>query len=284
MWRYCTRTKMKIISNTHVFWILILHSYQVCRRRQTGGEQQICWRVGLPFTGWRNGPTGTSWNSAKTSAKSCRWQGINPCNDTGWWAGKQLWGKALGAPRAVSWAVASNEPGQQKWPAASRAAPPGALPGDQGLFPPAQHSLLDHIYVLQPALRTHTRYTEDIAKLEWDQWKATTMVRAGDMMWEAWWVNKACSAQGKAGSRDTNILGGFQDLTGQSSEQPDLISQLALLGAGGALGTSWSPCQNELSYDPMKHTELTSQKCWEFFGPHIKPVILAPEERETKKR
>lgn len=157
--------------------------------------------------------------------------------------------KALGAPRAVSWAVASNEPRQQKWPAASRAAPPGALPGDWGLFPPAQHSLLDHIYILQPALRTHTRYTEDIAKLEWDQWKTTTMVRAGDMTWEACWVSKACSAQGKAGSRDTNILGGFQDLTGQSSEQPNLISQLALLGAGGALGTSWSPRQNELSYE-----------------------------------
>lgn len=33
---------------------------------------------------WRNGPSGTLWNSARTDVKSCIWEGRVSCNDTGW--------------------------------------------------------------------------------------------------------------------------------------------------------------------------------------------------------
>lgn len=132
------------------------------------------------------------------------------------------------------------------------------------------------------SVHTHTQYTDDIANMRWDQWRASSVVKAGDVIRDVCWKSKACSAQGSTGSRDTNVLGSFQDLAGQSSEEPVLLSQLALFRAAGALGTSWSPCWNELSYDPMKH--INSSDMLGFFEPHIKTVIWAPEEWKTKTR
>lgn len=48
-----------------------------------------------------------------------------------------------------------------------------------------------------------------------------------------------------------SILGGSQDPTGSSPEQPGLTSELVLLWAGVELETSGGPIQTELSCDPM---------------------------------
>lgn len=49
----------------------------------------------------------------------------------------------------------------------------------------------------------------------------------------------------------TSTLGGFQDQTGYSAEQPALISELTCFEQEVVLGTFWGPFQHELSDDPV---------------------------------
>ncbi|KAK4831823.1 hypothetical protein QYF61_019346 [Mycteria americana] len=73
---------------------------------------------------------------------------IKAGEETTWEAtlGKGHWGPSGGLG---SWAGAGSKPWQQSWPAASGAAPAGALPGARaGVVPSAQHSLLDLIWTL----------------------------------------------------------------------------------------------------------------------------------------
>lgn len=69
---------------------------------QTGGTSWCTCRQGChqkgPKMDWRNRTMGTLWNSTKTNAKSCPWEGIAPCNGTGW--GLPGWGAALLPRRA----------------------------------------------------------------------------------------------------------------------------------------------------------------------------------------
>lgn len=50
------------------------------------GDQAVHWREGLPsrgiWAGWRNGPSGISWNPTRTNATSCTWEGWIPCSNT----------------------------------------------------------------------------------------------------------------------------------------------------------------------------------------------------------
>lgn len=83
--------------------------------------------------------------------------------------------------------------------------------------------------------------------------------------------------------QDPNVFGSFQDLTGQISERPDLILQLALLEVGGALGTSHSTYKNELSYHLMKHIKLISQVLGGGVQPYIKSLFLAQKNGRLRK-
>lgn len=114
------------------------HCIQVCRWHQIRVTSWYSWGQGHHPERLREavemGLQRSLRNFRWTDVKSCIWQGIRPCSDSGWclsgW--EQLCSKGHGTLAGTSWAGASNISWLKGQPAAPWAVSTGAQPGQQG--------------------------------------------------------------------------------------------------------------------------------------------------------
>lgn len=107
------------------------------------------------LTGWRNVQTGTSWSSARPSAKSWTWAGKSPCSRSS--CGPAVWEAAQQHPGVVAdtergWVWASNVPLPHRTSAASWVHWNSTASRSSKVIIPLIQPCSDHVWVPGPVL------------------------------------------------------------------------------------------------------------------------------------